>query len=225
MNLLHTRRFSNWARGHLLCRIEGLSDRFALTFDDGPGPTATPRILDLLARSGARATFFVLGSNVRRRPELVRRMHAEGHEIAIHGDRHWSPLLLPTRALLAQIERCTAAVEAVGARRPTHYRPPFGVLMPGQARSLRQAGITPVLGDVYPDDADDPGVDHIVACALKRIAGGSILILHDASFVPIVSRMQTFHALEQILVATTARGLSAVTVAGLRAAAPTQRSA
>ena len=218
--MLHTRRFSSWARGHQLCRIEGLSDRFALTFDDGPGPTATPRILDLLARTGARATFFVLGSNVRRHPDLVRRMHAEGHEIGIHGDGHWSPMVLARSALLGQVEKCAAAVVATGAPRPVHYRAPFGVLLPGQARSLSTIGITSVLGDVYPSDADDPGVDHIVTCALQRVTGGSILILHDASFLPIVSRMQTFHALERILTALSARGLHAKSVADLRAAAP-----
>jgi peptidoglycan/xylan/chitin deacetylase (PgdA/CDA1 family) len=97
--------------------------------------------------------------------------------------------------------------------------------MPRQARSLRAAGFTPVLGDVYPGDAHDPGVDHIVACVTKRIAPGSILILHDASFVPLVSRLQTFHALERILPALAARGLSATTVAELRATAPETRSA
>ena len=218
MSLLHTRWFSTWARGHLLCRVEGTGDRFALTFDDGPGPATTPRVLDLLSRTGSRATFFVLGSGVRRRPALLKRMHEEGHEIGIHGDLHWPPILLPPRAILAQVERCTDAVVAAGAPRPVHYRPPFGLMTPGQARVLRDAGVTPVLGDVYPGDADNPGVDRIVASVSRLLRPGSILILHDATFLPLDTRMQTFHALERILAGTAARGLGAVTVAELQKA-------
>jgi len=147
-------------------------------------------------------------------------MYEEGHEIGIHGDGHWSPMFLPRGALLGQVERCSAAVVATGAPRPVLYRAPFGVLLPSQARSLSEVGIKAVLGDVYPGDANDPGVEPIVRCALERVTGGSILILHDASFLPIVSRMQTFHALAQILAALSARGLRAVSVSELRAAAP-----
>jgi len=66
MSILHTRRFSSWARGHLLCRTDDATDRFALTFDDGPNPRATGAILDVLARHGARGTFFMLGGNIGR---------------------------------------------------------------------------------------------------------------------------------------------------------------
>jgi peptidoglycan/xylan/chitin deacetylase (PgdA/CDA1 family) len=215
MSLLHTRRFSRWASGHLLCRVDGVDDRFALTFDDGPGRVATAPILDLLARTGAHATFFVLAENVRRRPELVRRMHAEGHEVAIHGDRHWTPLVLNARGLREQVRRCTDAVVALGIPAPVHYRPPYGVLLPAQAAILRGMGIAPVLGDVYPDDANNPGSRHIAAVALRLVRGGSILILHDGSLFPMITRMQTFRALEVILAASRERGLAAVTVAEL----------
>ena len=70
MNLIHSEKFADWARGHMVCRADGVDDRFALTFDDGPSPTATPRVLDLLAGAGARATFFTLAHNVRRAPGL-----------------------------------------------------------------------------------------------------------------------------------------------------------
>ena len=64
MTLLHTKTFAGWARGHLLCRVARSDGRFALTFDDGPSPRFTPRVLDQLARHGARATFFTLAPNV-----------------------------------------------------------------------------------------------------------------------------------------------------------------
>jgi peptidoglycan/xylan/chitin deacetylase (PgdA/CDA1 family) len=218
MSILHAPRVLRWARGHLLCRVDGIDDRFALTFDDGPGPVATVRVLDLLARTGDRATFFVLGENVRRRPALVRRMHAEGHEVAIHGDRHWIPLVLSARGLRGQVERCRNAIREAGAPPPLHYRPPYGVLGPKKAAILRRLGLTPVLGDVYPSDANNPGRAHIERTTLRHIRGGSILILHDASTIPLITRMQTYRALERILEATGARGLRGVTVAALVAA-------
>jgi peptidoglycan/xylan/chitin deacetylase (PgdA/CDA1 family) len=211
MTLLHTRRFSSWARGHLVCRVENVPDRFALTFDDGPGE-ATPRILDRLARRGAAATFFVLAGPVRRRPETVRRMAREGHEIALHGDRHWPLAILPPPAIRGEIERCAAAVDAVVGMKPLHYRPPFGLMMPGQSWFVRRLGFVSVLGDVYPEDAHNPGVARIVARVRSRLRAGSILILHDGGALPASSRVQTVEALDLILDLAADGGLRAVTV-------------
>lgn len=217
MSLLHTRRFSSWARGHLVCRVDGIHDRFALTFDDGPSADATPRILDLLAARGATATFFVLAGNVRRHPEVVRRAAAEGHEIALHGDRHWPLAFLPPQAIRGEVTRCAGAVAEVAGVSPIHYRPPFGFMMPGQSWFVRRLGYTSVLGDVYPEDAHSPGVDRIVRRVLARLRGGSILILHDGSPLPFADRRQTVTALESILDDAAARGLRAVTVRDLLA--------
>lgn len=215
MSLLHTRRFSSWARGHLTCRVDGVSDRFALTFDDGPGPDVTPRLLDLLAARHATATFFVLAGNVRRRPDLVARMVAEGHETALHGDRHWPLALLPPAGIRGEIDRCARAVEAAADAKSRHYRPPFGFMMPGQAGYVRRLGYEPVLGDVYPEDARNPGVRRIVERVLPRLAGGSILILHDGSPQWGANRRQTLAATAIILEQAAGRGLRAVTVRNL----------
>lgn len=215
MTILHDRRFAGWARGHLLCRVEGVPDRFALTFDDGPNADATSAILDLLARHRSRATFFTLGPNVRREPALVRRMVDEGHEVAAHGELHLPlPLLLPG-AIRREVERSTAAVMAAGAPRPRFYRPPFGFMMPGQAAFVRRLGVEPVLGDVYPEDPQRPGVERIVGRVVSRLTGGSIVILHDGSPLGRVDRSQTIAALEPILLHAAAAGVRAVTVGTL----------
>lgn len=120
MSLLHSEQFSGWARGHLLCRFEDVSDRFALTFDDGPNGRATAALLDVLRRHSARATFFVLGGNVRRHPELVHRMVLEGHETGVHGDIHWPLPLLPPWAIRAEVLRSASC----GAGRRARARPP-----------------------------------------------------------------------------------------------------
>lgn len=218
MTLLHHPRFAGWARGHLVCRVEGVSDRFALTFDDGPNPAATPAILDLLARHQARATFFTLAPNVRRERSLVRRMVTDGHEVAVHGDLHWPLPLLPPAAIRREVQRSIAAVMAAGAPAPRFYRPPFGFMMPGQAAFVRHLGVEPVLGDVYPEDPQHPGVERIVRRVVNRLTAGSIVILHDGSPLGTADRAQTIAALEPILRHAAGAGLRAVTVGALLAA-------
>ncbi|HET7226748.1 MAG TPA: polysaccharide deacetylase family protein [Candidatus Eisenbacteria bacterium] len=84
-----------WQPDWMLCRVEGVADRFAITFDDGPSARHSERVLEVLARHGAHATFFQLGRQVRRHPGLTRLAHARGHEIALHDDLHLPPPLLP----------------------------------------------------------------------------------------------------------------------------------
>jgi len=215
MSILHTRQYSGWARGHLLCRVEDRPGEFAVTFDDGPNPAATGRILDVLARHGAHATFFMLGGNVRRHGDLARRVVAEGHEPAVHGDNHWPvPLLLPG-GIRSEVLNTAASIEAATGVAPRFYRPPFGFMSPGQARFVRRLGYEPVLGDVYPEDPHSPGVARIVRRVMVRLRAGSILILHDGSPVGNPSRWQTVDALEVILDEASRQGLRGTTVADL----------
>lgn len=224
MSLLHSRRFSSWARGHLLCRFEGVDDRFALTFDDGPNGDMTPALLDLLRDRGDHATFFVLAPNVHRHPALVRRMVREGHEVAVHGDLHWPLALLPPWALRREVQGTIAALESATHVRPHYYRPPFGFMMPGQAAYVRTFGLECVLGDVYPEDPPQPPAVTIAHRVLARLRGGSIVILHDGSPFGDCDRAQTLAATARILTEAHGRGLRAVTLsqlaatAGLRAA-------
>jgi len=220
MTLLHTPHFSSWARGHLLCRVDSVSDLVALTFDDGPNPHATPRVLDTLERHGAHATFFTLAPNVLRWPRIARRAAEEGHELALHGDSHWPLPVLAPWLIRREIERSAAAVESAAAVRARHYRPPFGFMVPSQARFVAGLGYLSVLGDVYPEDAQRPGTARIVQRVLPRLSAGSILILHDGSPFGAVDRGQTVEALEVILRQLKREGLRAVSVAQLLEAAP-----
>lgn len=225
MTILHTPRFSGWARGHLLCRVEDVADRYALTFDDGPSGAATPQILDLLAGYGARATFFTLAGNADRHPELLRRMAREGHELALHGDLHWPLFILTPGLIRRELERSAAAVARVTDVRARHYRPPFGLMVPSQARFVAGLGYRSVLGDVYPEDPQRPGAERIVQRVLARLQPGSIVILHDGSPLGEPDRTQTVVALEKILQHARERSWQAVTVAELLAAAPAATAA
>jgi peptidoglycan/xylan/chitin deacetylase (PgdA/CDA1 family) len=215
MTLLHSPRVAHWAGRHLLCRIEGEADRFALTFDDGPSLRNTPRLLDVLARRGVRATFFLLAPHVRRHPELARRLVAEGHEIGLHGETHLPPIFQTASWLQRTLESGQNTLTEVCGVKALYYRPPFGVLAPAQTRRLREWGYEPVLGDVYPEDPRRPGTARIAERVLSRLRGGSIVILHDASVLGDADRSQTIDAVATILEVAAARGLSPVTVGAL----------
>lgn len=222
MSLLHAPQFSSWARGHLLCRVDSVRDRVALTFDDGPSRNATPRVLDMLARHGAHATFFTLAGNVDRSPDLVRRMVAEGHEVALHGDLHWPLFVLTPGLIRREVVRSAASVSRATTAEVRHYRPPFGWMVPSQARFVAGLGYRSVLGDVFPEDSQRPGVSQIVTRVLRRLAGGSILILHDGSPFGEEDRGQTVEALAEILGYMSRSGLRGVNVSELLAAAPAE---
>ncbi len=99
----------------------------ALTFDDGPHPQGTPATLAALDAAGARATFFLVGEQVRAYPALAAEIVAAGHEVAVHGDRHRNLLRLTPRALAADLDRAAATIGEATGRAPTLHRPPYGI--------------------------------------------------------------------------------------------------
>lgn len=130
----------------LLFREGTAPDCLALTFDDGPDPYYTPKLLDLLKKHGVKATFFVVGRKAERYPDIVRRMVEEGHEVGIHNYRHISNWLVPPFWLDWGVRRAAAAIERATGQRPIYYRPPWGILTHGH-RSYKN-GIRPCYGRI-----------------------------------------------------------------------------
>lgn len=215
MSLLHVPRVRRMLSPHLLCEVPAAGPRFALTFDDGPSPRNTPAILETLERHRARATFFVMTAHVRRHPELVRRAVTGGHEIGIHGGPHLPPWSLPRPWFDRELARAVACVTAVSGRRPLHYRAPFGFMFPARARRVREHGLTPVLGSIYPRDHAVGEPVEIARRVLQRLAPGAIVILHDAGALGDPDRGATVAAMDAILDAAARRGLRAVPVRDL----------
>lgn len=218
MNLVHSPWLARWFGSDVRCRFEHVEGRFALTFDDGPSPTATPRLLDVLARHGASATFFVLEPHARRHAAIVRRAHEAGHELGVHARDHLPPALMPRALLRRQIEETAGAIEDACGERAVSYRAPFGMLRRSQARWVRSLGYFPVLGDVYPEDPHVNDAARIAGETLRRLRAGSIVILHDASVFGDASRSPTLEAVDLILDAAARMGLRAVSVRELREA-------
>jgi peptidoglycan/xylan/chitin deacetylase (PgdA/CDA1 family) len=155
----------------------------AVTFDDGPHPEGTPAVLEVLAVAGARATFFLIGEQVQRRPELVARILAGGHAVALHGYRHRLQLRLTPAAVSEDIRRGIAVLSDAAGAAPVWHRPPFGIYSPAGLRAVREAGLSPLLWSRWGKDwrkFTTPG--RIVGRVTRAIIGGDVILLHDADF-------------------------------------------
>ena len=202
------------AFGRSLWRGPADRPRAALTFDDGPGPS-TPEVLDALGREGVRATFFVLGQQVERHPEIVRRMVAEGHQLANHGYDHGILIFRGARHVREQLRRTERAVErAVGADAMTRVcRTPHGFRGPATALACSRAGYRMAAWTHGVFDSAEPGVAVIARRASRALAPGTILLLHDADgWAPGRPRQQTVDALSEICRSARAREIELVTL-------------
>ena len=169
--------------GHVIFRGPSGNARVALTFDDGPHPVTTRRVLDALAPTRHRATFFVLGEKVRRHPDVVREIHAAGHTIGIHGDWHDRfHSFRMTSSVRNWIGRAGDAVEAATGKRPRFFRPPLGHTSLTTVRGARRAGVTLVgWSSRGYDGMQRRSPDAVVKCVRRTLTDGAIVMLHDAS--------------------------------------------
>jgi peptidoglycan/xylan/chitin deacetylase (PgdA/CDA1 family) len=150
----------------------------ALTFDDGPG-SQTPALLEMLARAHARATFFVLGEMVQKRPGALRQIVRAGHEV---GDHSWSHPQLPKlsdAAVHSQVTRTAAEIRRASGVRPALMRPPYGDLSNRVRADLRKDGWPIVLWSVDPLDWRDRNASLVTHRVLSQVHPGSIVLMHD----------------------------------------------
>ena len=159
----------------------------ALTFDDGPNPAWTPRLLDLLAEHGVRATFFMLGSFAAAEPELVRRVAAAGHLIGNHSWSHPNLARTPAVRIREELTRSNAALEQILGGPVRYFRPPFGARRPAVFRIAGELGLTPVLWNAMTSDWSEPSPERIAARLSARIEGltrrgrAVNIVLHDGN--------------------------------------------
>jgi peptidoglycan/xylan/chitin deacetylase (PgdA/CDA1 family) len=193
--------------------IRGLPDRkeIALTFDDGPHPWYTPKLLAVLKRYGVKATFFLVGKMAEQHPQLVRAEVAAGHSIGNHTYHHVSLVRIPDDDVVAEIKSCGQVLRAITGRAPRWFRPPGGEYDPGVAESSEALGYTMVLWTDDPGDYAFPGERVILSRTLERAANGGILLLHDGV-------QQTLDVLPRILEQLQARGYRFVTIDEMAAA-------
>ncbi|GGJ09924.1 hypothetical protein GCM10010885_18820 [Alicyclobacillus cellulosilyticus] len=152
----------------------------ALTFDDGPDPRYTPRVLDGLRAAGIRATFFVLADKALRHPDLIQRMMQDGHQVEVHGFTH---ALVPCLGPLASARQAAGAADALAARfnlRPRFYRPTWGLCNAASLVWARRRRLRVVTWSVMVGDWRGVPADELAARVLRRLHPGAVIVLHDS---------------------------------------------
>lgn len=168
----------------------------AMTFDDGPHPKLTPILLDMLKARGLRATFYLIGNRVTTWPDIVKRIHAEGHEIGNHSWSHPNLAKYSDRGVLDQIDRTTDAIFKVTGRPPVTFRPPYGSFTRRQRLMLYEARNLPtILWSVDPQDWRRPGASVVTSRILKGSRPGAIILSHDIQSGTVKAMPQTFDGL------------------------------
>ena len=185
----------------------------ALTFDDGPNATLTPKLLDLLAARHLKATFFVVGQNAADHPDILRRAVREGHEIANHSWSHPNLGKMSDEAVRRELQKTDDAITSAIGKRPTLMRPPYGSITAHQKRWIHdEFGYRVIIWDVDPLDWKRPGPSVVTSRILKETHAGSIVLAHDIHPPTIEAMPGTFDQLQK-------KGFKSVTVTELLAMA------
>ena len=183
-------------------------NHIALTFDDGPTPF-TETVLDLLEVYQQKATFFCIGKQVQKYPELAKRIVNEGHVIANHTWTHTSKMgFLSKRDVVKEIETTQKVIERVTQYNVRLFRPPFGVTNPNIAKACSESGVEVVGWNIRSLDTVIASDNKILKRITSRLEKGSIVLLHDTS-------LKTCNTLEQLLQVMKKQKMQSVTVAQL----------
>jgi len=214
--------------GSAVCRTNR-PEKLAITFDDGPNPAITPRLLDLLAKHKAKATFFLVGKYVRESPNLVKEIVQRSHLLANHTDTHPNLIFCSPQKTRLELLRCSGSLAEITGEKPRWFRPPFGYRSPWlsgivQQQNMRTATWTVIPGDwrLVPPERLIQKMNPIAEHARKKVPrgtgygggwSGDILCLHDGDYArPNADRMHTLAALEHWLPRWRDLGLEFVTM-------------
>jgi len=196
--------------GPTICRTNS-PRKLAITFDDGPNPAITPKLLDLLDRYQAKATFFLIGRYIRECPELASEISARGHVIGNHTESHRNLFWMRPAEIRVELRLTYSAIRNLLGAPPVWFRPPFGLRNPWLAAEARELNMRVVMWTLLPGDWRAPSAEWLIQRmepiavraqrALKRGSGtGEILCLHDGSHhEQDADRTRTLAALEHWL--------------------------
>lgn len=160
-------------------------EELALTFDDGPNPACTPRLLDILAAQNVHATFFMIGSFAEREPALVRRVAAAGHLIGNHSWSHPNLALTGSSQVHEELRRTNETLQQIAGTRVRYFRPPFGGRRPSVLRTASKLGLTPVTWNAMTNDWEEPMADAIAGRLTRMVdrlgerSRAANIVLHD----------------------------------------------
>ncbi len=195
----HGQRFSILRRGNPTRR------QVALTFDDGPHPDRTLKLLKILKDSGIKATFFVIGKMVEAHPELLRAIAADGHTVGNHTFSHVTLTKIPLADIETEYGACSDIIEATLGKPPIYCRPPGGDYDRLVIQASERLALRTVLWTDDPGDYAQPGDTVIMTRAMNRVSNGGILLFHDGV-------VETLDILPQLIKGLKAKGFSFVTL-------------
>ncbi|WP_251032759.1 polysaccharide deacetylase family protein [Bacillus sp. ISL-7] len=181
----------------------------AITFDDGPNPINTSQVLDIFGEVEGKATFFMIGEQMDKHPEMVKKVVEQGHEIGNHTYTHPKLSELSPAECLEEIERTEKLIQDLAGQKPVVFRPPYLDYNHDTVLVMQQKGY-PMIGalNMEAQDWDMPGVEHILANSRDCVKNGCILIFHDGYG----DRSETIEAVRTLVSELTSQGYQLVTV-------------
>jgi len=205
----HTMWPTSQVYGRTFTGLKPGSRMLALTFDDGPNDPYTQQMMDVLARHGVKATFFLIGRFVQQRPEIARALVEAGHVIGIHTWDHPNLIFASSTEVRRQLRQTQQAIFDVTGVEAELFRPPFGGRRPASLRIARACGLQTVMWNVTCYDWKAESADEIVKHAERQIRGGNVILLHDGEYHRIgVDRSRSVAASDRILARYKARDTS-----------------
>jgi peptidoglycan/xylan/chitin deacetylase (PgdA/CDA1 family) len=152
-----------------------------LTFDDGPTPQVTEWVLELLKKYNAKATFFCIGENIKKHPEIFRKISSEGHQVGNHTYNHLNGWQTSDEKYLENVALCQSEIYNQESKFFDLFRPPYGKITPSQSRKLRKLGYKIIMWDVLSADFDIMiSKEKCLKNVLNNIQSGSIIVFHDS---------------------------------------------
>lgn len=200
-------------KGDIVWHVSTTKKVIALTFDDGPHPVYTGKILDILKKYNAKATFFIIGENVEKNKSLLMRELSEGHELGNHTYTHPNTFKIPMSQLNEEVTRTDTAIFNTTGSHPKHFRPPGGAFDEEIVSMSKEFNYDFILWTWWQDTKDwsHPGVNKIVKRVLTCPQSGDIVLFHDY----VEGKSQTPQALEIILPKLKEMGFEFVTISKL----------
>lgn len=189
-------------------------DKFALTFDDGPDPIYTPQLLDLLQQYNAKATFFVVGSNAEKHPEIIKRMHEEGHLIGVHNYNHKTNWLMWPKTVRKHFNRTDQIIYQATGVHTQYYRPPWGIVNLFDYAKKNETQIV-LWSAIFNDWRRRVGAKRLFKRMMKKLKGGEVFLLHDCGDTlgaDSEAPREMMIALERVLQEAESRGIESIRI-------------
>jgi len=188
------------------CNKNTLKHHIAITFDDGPHPKFTPKALDLLKKHNAKATFFCIGKQVEKHPEILKRILADGHSIGNHTYSHSKSFgFFNTQKVVAELKQTIQLIKDLTGKEMQLYRPAFAVTNPMIEKAVKELKVTSIGWNVRSLDTTSRSEKMILNRIIRRVSKGDTILLHDTS-------QKTINVLEQLLLFLQEKNLESVTV-------------